>query len=182
MNKMQKSRIIVFVGHPLEQDISEFEELGIRLRRNAVNIDVINFANPENVAKLTALVNAANDSNQSHFLDVPLGVAMITDVLITSPIFNSEDGGMNMGGNAANMEGVVSNDAQMNNQFSEFGGVNPDLDPEMAMVLKMSLEEERNRQKEDNKDENKPDDAANANAQADAQMAATDENKPAAQA
>jgi len=98
MNKMQKSRIIVFVGHPLEDDIAEFEELGIRLRRNAVNIDVINFANPENVAKLTALVNAANDSNQSHFLDVPLGVAMITDVLITSPIFNSEDGGMNMGG------------------------------------------------------------------------------------
>lgn len=145
----------MFVGHPLEEEMSDFEEIGIRLRRNAVNIDVINFANPENVPKLTALVNAANDSNLSHFLDVPLGVSMITDVLISSPIMMYENGGddgaMNMGN--ANMEGVVNNnDANANNQFNQFGGVNAELDPELAMALKMSLEEERNRQKEDKAD------------------------------
>lgn len=159
MNKSQKQRIIVFVGHPLEEELSDFEELGIRLRRNTVNIDVINFANPENVPKLTALVNAANDGNMSHFLDVPLGVSMITDVLISSPIMmydNGDDGAMNMGN--ANMEGVVNNNNA--NDINQFGGVNAELDPELAMALKMSLEEERNRQKEDKAEAN---DDANAN-------------------
>jgi hypothetical protein len=72
----------------LKEEEAEFEELGIRLKRNNVAIDVINFAHAENVVKLEALVNAANSSGNCHFLDVPLGVAMITDVLIASPIIN----------------------------------------------------------------------------------------------
>mmetsp|Transcript_11461 Transcript_11461/g.7962 ORF Transcript_11461/g.7962 Transcript_11461/m.7962 type:complete len:161 (+) Transcript_11461:331-813(+) len=155
MNKSQKQRIIVFVGHPLEEELADFEELGIRLRRNAVNIDVINFANPDNVPKLTALVNAANDGSMSHFLDVPLGVSMITDVLISSPIMMYDNGGgddaaMNMGN--ANMEGVVNNNNA--SDMNQFGAVNAELDPELAMALKMSLEEERNRQKEEKGDSN----------------------------
>lgn len=58
------------------------------MKRNNVALDIINFAHPENVPKLQALVKAANSNGNCHFLDVPLGVAMITDVLITSPIIN----------------------------------------------------------------------------------------------
>ena len=54
---------------------------------------MINFAHPENVPKLTALVTAANSNDNCHFLDVPLGVAMITDVLISSPIISADEGG-----------------------------------------------------------------------------------------
>ena len=61
------------------------------MNRNKVAIDVVNFAHPENVPKLQALINAANNNRNCHFLDVPLGVAMITDVLIASPIINMED-------------------------------------------------------------------------------------------
>jgi hypothetical protein len=59
----------------LKEEEKEFEELGMWLRRQGVSIDVINFAHPENVSKLTQLVTAANTSDNCHFLDVPIGVA-----------------------------------------------------------------------------------------------------------
>lgn len=69
------------------------------MKRNNVAIDVINFAHPENLPKLEAFVRAANNTGNSHLLDVPLGVSMITDVLIASPIINvEEEGGAAMGG------------------------------------------------------------------------------------
>jgi hypothetical protein len=46
------------------------------------------------------MVNAANSNGNSHFLDVPLGVAQITDILIASPIINE---GMDNGMGDANV-------------------------------------------------------------------------------
>ena len=91
LNKSQRQRIIAFVGHPILQSLEECEDLGKRLKRNNVGVDVINFANPENVPKLEALVSAASNQSNSHFLDVPLGISMITDVLFTSPILSNGD-------------------------------------------------------------------------------------------
>jgi 26S proteasome regulatory subunit N10 len=143
MNKSQRQRIIVFVGHPIEQDLSECENLGKRLKRNNVAIDVVNFAHPDNVPKLEALVQCANNSDNSHFMDVPIGVAMITDVLITSPILQPDAVGdvpMANAGAANVAESVV-------NRFAEYGGYNPDMDPEMAMAMKISMDEARANQK-----------------------------------
>lgn len=51
---------------------------------------------------MTVLVEAANTSGNCHFLDVPLGVQMITDLLISSPIINSEEpSAVNVPGGAA---------------------------------------------------------------------------------
>jgi hypothetical protein len=36
----------------LREEEPAFEELGMRLKRNAVAIDVVNFAHPENLNKL----------------------------------------------------------------------------------------------------------------------------------
>ena len=58
---------------------------------------------------------------------------MITDALLTSPILNSD----NLGVNSAVVQGAPSR------QFDEYGGVNLDLDPELAAALKISLEEEK---------------------------------------
>ena len=89
-NKAQRQRIIVFVGHPLDGNEEDFEDVGMRLKKNNVSIDVINFAHPDNVSRLQTLVSAANQGGEDvptcHFLDVPEGVTHITDVLITSPI------------------------------------------------------------------------------------------------
>lgn len=90
----------------MKEEEADFEELGVRMKRNNVAIDVINFAHPENVPKLTALVNAANSNGNSHFLDVPLGVMMITDVLIASPIINEEMEGGNVAAGAGVGAGV----------------------------------------------------------------------------
>jgi hypothetical protein len=53
------------------------------------------------------LIRAADNNRNCHFLDVPLGVAMITDVLIASPIINQEEeGAANVGGGVAAAGGV----------------------------------------------------------------------------
>lgn len=114
--------------------------MGKRLKRNNVSIDVINFANPDNVPKLQALVQCANNSDNSHFLDVPIGVAMITDVLITSPILHGEDGGDVPMQGENNPTGIAD---PVVNRFADYGGINPDMDPELAMAMKVSMEEAR---------------------------------------
>jgi len=70
-----------------------------------------------------------------------MGVSMITDVLFTSPILGNEDAGAaGVSGDAGAGAGTVGG------QFAEYGGINPDLDPDLAMALKVSMEEERARQ------------------------------------
>ena len=94
------------------------------------------------------MVNAANSNGNSHFLDVPIGVAQITDILIASPIINQGmdmgmGGAADAGAGAAAAGGVPANPVA--SQFAEYGGIDPNLDPELAMALRISLEEERAR-------------------------------------
>ena len=93
------------------------------------------------------MVNAANSNGNSHFLDVPIGVAQITDILIASPIIN-EGMDMGMGGAADAGAGAAAAGVPATpvaSQFAEYGGIDPNLDPELAMALRISLEEERAR-------------------------------------
>ena len=117
------------------------------MRQNNVAIDVINFAHPENVPKLQAFVDAANKDDNSHFLDVPLGVSMITDVLFTSPILQSEDfGGAAMpGAGADGANGMVVDQLNGGGQGADAGmaglGVDFANDPELAEALRISMME-----------------------------------------
>ena len=78
-------------------------------------------------------------------------MAHITDVLIASPIISGDDlggpGPVNVadGANPGGGPGPA-NPGQGVSQFAEYGGVDPNLDPELAMALRISLEEERARQ------------------------------------
>ena len=118
----------------------------MRLKRNNVAIDVVNFAHPENIPRLQALVNAANSNGNCHFLDVPIGVAHITDVLIASPIISPDEmGEVGAGAGAAGAGAGAAGVGAPASQFAEYGGVDPNLDPELAMALRISLEEERAR-------------------------------------
>lgn len=75
-----------------------------------------------NADKIKLLVDSANtDENNCSYVSVPVGVPLY-DVLITSSIFTGVGGGG--GGGAAATGG----------QFAQYGGVNPALDPELAMV------------------------------------------------
>ncbi|KAJ3096949.1 hypothetical protein HDU97_005424 [Phlyctochytrium planicorne] len=130
-NKNQKQRIIVFVGSPLEEDEKDLVKLGKKLKKNNVAVDVINFGeDEENTAKLEAFINAVNSADNSHLVSIPPGPHILSDVLISSDIVAGEDGappGFSSGGGY------------------EFG-VDPNLDPELALALRISMEEERARQ------------------------------------
>ena len=145
-NKNAKPRIIIFCGHPLEEEQSDFERLGKRLRQNNVAIDIINFSNPDNVPKLQTLVDSANKNDNSHFLDVPLGVSQLTDVLFTSPILMGDQFGGAEGAPADGSGGMVT-DIAAGGQ----GAIGMDLenDPELAQALRISMEMERQRQNEE---------------------------------
>lgn len=123
------------------------------MRLNNVAIDVINFAHPDNVPKLQALVQCANNSDNSHFLDVPMGVAMITDVLITSPILQGDDA-VDVQMNDQNPAGGIADPAA--NRFADYGGINPSMDPELAEAMRVSMLEARQGQEEQAKGDAKP--------------------------
>jgi len=150
-NKNGAQRIVLFVGSPLTcAEARSFIKAGKQLKKNNVFIDVIAMGElGENEPKLRELVDAANGSSANeegaerncHLVTIPAGV-LPSDVLITSPIFRGDAAPMggDMGGAAAGGGGGGGD------TFAQYGGVDPNMDPELAMALRVSMEEERARQ------------------------------------
>jgi len=144
-NKNGQQRIVIFVGSPLTHVESKaLIKAGKTLKKNNVAIDVVALGQlEENEAKLTEMVDAANGNSEEklcNLVTIPTGV-LPSDVLIGSPIIHGGSGGG--GGSGAGMGGGAS--AGMDG-FADFGGVDPNMDPELAMALRVSMEEERARQ------------------------------------
>ncbi|RUS32693.1 hypothetical protein BC938DRAFT_474587 [Jimgerdemannia flammicorona] len=144
-NKNQRQRLVVFVGSPIDTDEKTLVKLAKKMKKNNVAVDVVNFGEEgENTAKLDAFVNSVNSGDNSHLVTIPPGPHILSDMLIPTPIIAGEDGvppGLAAGGTG-------------NFDF----GVDPGLDPELALVssvplrrtmrpaLRISLEEEKARQ------------------------------------
>ncbi|KAK4393858.1 26S proteasome non-ATPase regulatory subunit [Sesamum angolense] len=130
-NKKQQQRIIVFVGSPVKYDKKVLELIGRKLKKNSVALDIVNFGeeDQEKSEKLEALLAAVNNNDSSHIVHVPPGPSALSDVLIRGEGFAAAA--------AAAAAGGVSG--------FEFG-VDPNLDPELALALRVSMEEERARQ------------------------------------
>eukprot|EP00551_Chaetoceros_affinis_P002825 CAMPEP_0203633328 /NCGR_PEP_ID=MMETSP0088-20131115/446_1 /ASSEMBLY_ACC=CAM_ASM_001087 /TAXON_ID=426623 /ORGANISM="Chaetoceros affinis, Strain CCMP159" /LENGTH=446 /DNA_ID=CAMNT_0050486607 /DNA_START=128 /DNA_END=1468 /DNA_ORIENTATION=+ len=144
-NKNGQQRIVIFVGSPLTHVESRaLVKAGKTLKKNNVAIDVVALGElEENEPKLKDLVDAANGNNEEklcHLVTIPTGV-LPSDVLVGSPIIHGGSGGGGVAGDA--MAGGVSGGMD---GFAEFGGVDPNMDPELAMALRVSMEEERARQ------------------------------------
>ncbi|CAE6404711.1 unnamed protein product [Rhizoctonia solani] len=137
-NKNQRQRIVVFLGSPLDTDEKSLVRLAKKLKKNNVAVDVVSFGEDDiNDSLLRTFVDTLNSSDNSHLLSIPSGSnILISDAILTSPILAGDDGipAAAMGGG----------EASGSNQF-EFG-VDPSLDPELAMALRISMEEERARQ------------------------------------
>lgn len=124
--KNHPQRIVAFVGSPLQDDEKELVKLAKKLKKNNVSVDVINFGeNDANTAKLEAFVENVNKDGSSHLVTVPGGVGVLSDVLVSSPIFGE--------GAAAGGGGGAGGDF----------GFDPNMDPELAMALRVSMEEAR---------------------------------------
>ncbi len=110
------------------------------MRKNKVAIDIVNFGHDENLSKLTALVEAANNSGNSHFVNCT-GLSNVTDGIIASPVINEMmDDAPAAGGDPS------AAPAPGGGQFAEFGGVDPSLDPELADAIRISMEGAKNQE------------------------------------
>ena len=106
------------------------------MKKNNISIDIINFGEESlNTSKLEAFIEAIG-TETSHLVTIPPGAYLLSDMLLASPILMGEDGAPPPG-IAAGMGGDASG--------FEFG-IDPSLDPELALALRMSLEEENARQ------------------------------------
>ena len=146
-NKNGQQRIVIFVGSPLTGiEKKTMVKAGKTLKKNNVKIDIVSMGElEENEEKLMDLVNAANGNSEEktcHLVTIPAGT-LPSDVLISSPVVHGGDATMGggMGAGAATSGGAAGGD-----NFAEYGGIDPNLDPELAMALRISMEEERNRQ------------------------------------
>ena len=140
-NKNGSKRVIVFVGSPVTDAPIKLKKLAAQLkknnvgltvssafhtvtpfyRRSQIDLDIISMGeNADNAECLETMVKAAGDN--SHLVEIPPGVYP-TEVLASSAIVGGGGGGA---GGAAG-----------------FGGVDPDMDPELAMVMQASLAEAR---------------------------------------
>ncbi|KAK9467902.1 hypothetical protein V1512DRAFT_260325 [Lipomyces arxii] len=144
-NKSQRQRVIVFVGSPILEDEKDFIKLAKKMKKNNIAVDFVSFGeNAENTDKLEKFITNVKSGDNSHLLDVPAGPHLLSDMIATSQILAEEDGSMGQ----INVAGIGSAANADNFEF----GVDPNLDPELALALRMSLEEERNRQEKERKE------------------------------
>ena len=152
-NKNGSQRIVLFVGSPLDDmETRAFAKAGRQLKKNNVAIDVVAMGELEaNEEKLRELVDAANGRSEEgaertcHLVTIPAGV-LPSDVLASSPIVHGGEGGSAFAASAAAGNAGGGGDAGGGGGFADFGGVDPNMDPELAMALRVSMEEERARQ------------------------------------
>lgn len=154
-NKNGSQRIVLFVGSPLNGVESRaLQKAGRQLKKNNVAIDVVAMGELEsNESKLQELVDAANgraiegQERTCHLVTIPSGV-LPSDVLASSPIVHGGAGGSAFAASAAvaAAQAGTGGGGGGGDAFAEFGGVDPNMDPELAMALRVSMEEERARQ------------------------------------
>jgi 26S proteasome regulatory subunit N10 len=144
-NKIQKQRIIVFVGSPIEDSQEELIKLAKKLKKNNVFIDLINFGEQQqNLSKLEEFINIVdNGENNSHLVTIPQGPYLLYEQVDKTAILRDQDqlNNMNGGGEFADFG---TGTASGGNDF-DFGMDDPNMDPELALAIRLSLEEENTR-------------------------------------
>ena len=122
----------MFVASPIETDEKTLVKLAKKLKKNNVAVDVINFGQEaENTSLLEAFINNVNNSDNSHLVTIPPGPHLLSDMLISTPIVAGEDGA------AGHFGGSGGGDFEF--------GIDPSLDPELALVSCYSHDSRQNR-------------------------------------
>ncbi|KAF3001211.1 hypothetical protein E8E13_001422 [Curvularia kusanoi] len=146
-NKSQKQRIIIFNCSPVEEDEKNLVKLAKKMKKTNISIDIVAFGelSDDTLKKLRAFNENSQSAEGSHLAEVQPSGNLLSDSLVTTPILGGDGssggaGGGDAGGDAGGSGG---------NDF-EFG-VDPSVDPELALALRMSFEEEKARQEKDKK-------------------------------
>ncbi|KAF8905835.1 hypothetical protein CPB84DRAFT_1622964, partial [Gymnopilus junonius] len=150
-NKNLRQRIIVFVGSPPgdgeDRDEQAMIRLAKKLKKNNVAVDIIAFGDGieggEAPRSLKAFIENINSGDNSHLVTIAPGPHLLSDILIASPILSADRSASipeALGGTGAGPSTATGG----TNEF-EFG-VDPSLDPELAMALRMSMQEAQARE------------------------------------
>ncbi|KAF8239443.1 hypothetical protein L208DRAFT_1385873 [Tricholoma matsutake] len=151
-NKNLRQRIIVFVASPLDgqaADEKAMVKLAKKLKKNNVSVDVVCYGdgieetNEDGKTVLRAFVENANSDDNSHILSVPPGAHLLSDALISSPILSADRSSSIPDELTGDSDGAMPTGSGANN--FEFG-VDPSLDPELAMALRISMQEAQARE------------------------------------
>jgi 26S proteasome regulatory subunit N10 len=112
--------------------------LAKKMRKYKVSIDFVAFGELDNdvTKKLEAFNENVKSGEGSHLAIIPPGPGLLSDQLVTSPILNG-DGSSGAGGVGGEAGGQESNNFEF--------GIDPSVDPELALALRMSMEEEKAR-------------------------------------
>ncbi len=87
-NKNQKQRIILFIGSPIKHKLEEMVQMGKKLKKYNIAVDIISFGHvDENKQLIEGFLSSVNNANNSSLLEVPTGY-YIMDSLFSSPIMN----------------------------------------------------------------------------------------------
>jgi 26S proteasome regulatory subunit N10 len=153
-NKNLRQRIIVFVASPLDgpgADEQSMVKLAKKLKKNNVAVDIISYgdgieqADADGKTVLKSFVDNVTSSDNSHLLTVSPGTNLLSDALISSPILSADRSASipeELGGTGS--AAIAAAGPSTSNNF-EFG-VDPSLDPELAMALRMSMQEAQARE------------------------------------
>ncbi|CAG9321653.1 unnamed protein product [Blepharisma stoltei] len=131
-NKEQRQRVIGFVCSPVEVETEKLVTLGRNLKKNNISLDLVVFGNLDNIEKLQELHKNVNSGDNSHLVSIPSGIGILSENLANTPIMHGGSG------QPAN--------------FSEYGGIDPNADPEYAAAIRLSLEEHKKRQDDQNRE------------------------------
>ncbi|KAI9847184.1 MAG: hypothetical protein M1837_003047 [Sclerophora amabilis] len=140
-NKSQRQRIVVFTCSPIQEDEKTLVKLAKKMKKNNISIDFIAFGelDGENSRKIEVFNENVKGGDGSHIAIIPPGPNLLSDALVTTPILNGE--GPSSGANGASAGNEAAGDGPGGFEF----GVDPSMDPELALALRMSFEEEKQR-------------------------------------
>lgn len=140
-NKSQHQRIIVFTCSPLHEDEKACIKLAKRLKKNTIAVDIVAFGDlgdTDTIKKIESFhENIKGSADGSHLAIIPPG-NLLSDSIVATPI---------LAGDGASGGGGMGDDTHMGGTGGgdNFGGVDPNMDPELALALRMSMEEEERR-------------------------------------
>ncbi len=114
------------------------------MKKNTVSVDFVAFGelDDDTTKKLSTFNDNVKTGDGSHLAIIPPGPGLLSDQLVTSPILSGDGSAGAVGEGAAEGGGGAG---------FEFG-VDPSMDPELALALRMSMEDEKMRQEKANKE------------------------------
>lgn len=117
------------------------------MKKTNISIDIVAFGelSDDTLKKLRAFNENSQSAEGSHLAEVQPSGNLLSDSLVTTPILGGDgsSGGAGAGDAGGDAGGSGGNDFEF--------GVDPSVDPELALALRMSFEEEKARQEKDKK-------------------------------